>query len=63
MHHVDVGRFLRWRSRVAAMTNCATCAERRRAIIEAWQDRQVKEAVRQAALGVKDMVKKIGEKK
>lgn len=45
------------------MTNCATCAERRRAIIEAWQERQVKEAVRQTALGVKDMVKKIGEKK
>lgn len=45
------------------MTACKTCAERRRAIIEAWQERQVKEAIRQTALGVKDMVKKIGERK
>lgn len=36
---------------------CRTCAERRRAIMQAWQDKQIAEAVRLAAGGVKEMVR------
>lgn len=43
------------------MTTCPTCAERRAAIMKAWQERQIAEAVRQAALGVRDMVKGNGD--
>lgn len=35
---------------------CPTCAERRRKLLEAWQNRQIVEAVRQAALGAAEMV-------
>lgn len=35
---------------------CPTCAERRRKLLEAWQNRQIAEAVRQAALGAAEMV-------
>lgn len=41
---------------------CKSCAERRRAIMQAWQDKQIAEAVRLAAGGVKEMVKK-GDRK
>lgn len=37
---------------------CIPCAERRAAIMKAWQDKQIAEAVRQAALGAGDMVRK-----
>lgn len=36
---------------------CKPCTERRAAIMKAWQERQIAEAVRQAALGVRDMVR------
>ena len=39
------------------MTNCHPCQERRQAILKAWQQRKIAEAVRQAALGVRDVVK------
>lgn len=35
---------------------CPTCAERRAKLLEAWQNRQIAEAVRQAALGAAEMV-------
>lgn len=35
---------------------CPTCAERRAAILKAWQERKIAEAVRLAAGGVKEMV-------
>ena len=34
---------------------CPTCAERRRKLLEAWQNRQIAEAVRQAALVAAEM--------
>lgn len=37
---------------------CPTCTERRAAILKAWQERQIAEAVRQAALGAGDMIRK-----
>lgn len=37
---------------------CKPCAERRAAILKAWQERQIAEAVRQAALGAGDMIRK-----
>lgn len=37
---------------------CLTCAERRAAIMKAWQEKQIAEAVRQAALGAGDMIRK-----
>lgn len=36
---------------------CPTCAERRAAILHAWQERKIAEAVRLAAGGVKEMVR------
>jgi len=36
---------------------CPTCAERRRKLLEAWQNRQIAEAVRETAKGVRDIVK------
>lgn len=38
------------------VTACTTCAERRRKLLEAWQNRQIAEAVRQAALVAAEMV-------
>lgn len=35
---------------------CRPCAERRAAIMKAWQERQIAEAVRQMALGAGEMV-------
>lgn len=40
---------------------CKTCLERRREIMQAWQERQIAEAVRLAAGGLRDIVK--GDKK
>lgn len=37
--------------------SCKSCAERRRAIMKAWQDKQIAEAVRLTAGGVKEMVR------
>lgn len=36
---------------------CKTCAERRAAILKAWQERKIAEAVRQAAGGVRAALK------
>lgn len=36
---------------------CKSCIERRRAILDAWQDKQIAEAVKQAALGVREIIK------
>lgn len=38
---------------------CKTCTERRRAIMGAWQEKKIAEAVRQAALGAGDMIRKV----
>lgn len=38
---------------------CKPCAERRAAIMKAWQERKIAEAVRQAALGAGDMIRKV----
>lgn len=35
---------------------CPTCAERRAAIMKAWQEKQIAEAVRQMALGAGEIV-------
>lgn len=40
---------------------CKTCAERRAAILKAWQERKIAEAVRLAAGGVRDIVKGKGD--
>lgn len=37
---------------------CKECSERRAAILKAWQEKQFAEAVRLAAGGVKEMVRK-----
>lgn len=39
---------------------CKACLERRRAIMEAWQEKKIAEAVRLAAGGLRDMVKDKG---
>lgn len=44
-----------------AMTNCQTCAERRALLLKAWQDKQIADAVRLAAGGVKEMMKGNGD--
>lgn len=35
---------------------CQSCLDRRRKLMEAWQNRQIAEAVRQAALGAAELV-------
>jgi hypothetical protein len=36
---------------------CPTCAERRKAIMDAWLEGKIAEAVRETAKGVRDIVK------
>lgn len=38
---------------------CKTCLERRREIMQAWQQKKIAEAVRLAAGGLRDMVGKV----
>lgn len=40
---------------------CPTCAERRKAIMDAWLEGKIAEAVRETAKGVRDIVKGKGE--
>lgn len=43
----------------AAEMTCKTCLERRRETMQAWQQKKIAEAVRQAALGAGDMIRKV----
>lgn len=38
------------------MTQCKTCAERRQAVMNAWLEGKIAEALKQAAIGVGEMV-------
>ena len=42
---------------------CTPCEERRRKLLDALLDARIAEAVKQAALGVREMVDKFGEKR
>lgn len=42
---------------------CKTCLERRREIMQAWQEKKIAEAVRLAAGGVKEILKGKGDGK
>jgi hypothetical protein len=41
---------------------CTTCQERRKAIMDAWLEGKIAEAVRETAKGVRDIVKGVGKK-